>query len=327
MTIVLWCIYIYFTFFLYHPPLLFAIVASYSQSYVSPSSYYRFNLPNPSFYLHLLHPFLYIHEYFPIHRMIVAFITCPFYILVDCFWSDPTSLFAHISSNRTLYTGCCCQLKTRCCTTTVPRRDMTILRSFPILRYDCSPYQDMYGTPRQSNKHLRRGLLDRAAEDVVISHRCRRRSGTWGGEETSTMAMATAFNCILSAWLVTSCRYYTVLFDEINGSANTLFNIFPTIWSPRSFATCPPAITYHANVAFVVVGVVTHTTQRSIFLCASVWCGTFFVCRAHKKWKTMTYLQIWYVRKTKKMCEQGQYLREKREKPKKCVKYVFMCMF
>ena len=176
------------------------------------------------------------------------------------------------SSNRTLYTGCCCQLKTRCCTTTVPRRDMTILRSFPILRYDCSPYQDMYGTPRQSNKHPRRGLLDRAAEDVVISHRCRRRSGTWGGEETSTMAMATAFNCILSA----CCRYYTVLFDDINGSANTLFNIFPTIWSPPSFATCPPAITYHAIVAFVVVGVVTHA-EVHFFMCQRVMRHIFCV--------------------------------------------------
>ena len=151
-------------------------------------------------------------------------------------------------------------------------RQMTILRSFPILRYDCSPYQDMYGTPRQSNKHPRRGLLDRAAEDVVISHRCRRRSGTWGGEETSTMAMATAFNCILSA----CCRYYTVLFDDINGSANTLFNIFPTIWSPPSFATCPPAITYHAIVAFVVVGVVTHA-EVHFFMCQCVMRHIFCV--------------------------------------------------
>ena len=83
--------------------LLFAIIAIdidlFTVSYVSPSSCYRFNCPNPSFYLHLLHPFLYIHEYFPIHRMIVAFITCPFYILVDCFWSDPTS------SVRSYYRG------------------------------------------------------------------------------------------------------------------------------------------------------------------------------------------------------------------------------
>ena len=31
--------------------------------------------------------------------------------------------------------------------------------------------------------------------------------------------------------------------------------------------------------------------------------------------------------KQKKMCEQSQYLREKREKPKKCVKYVFYVLF
>ena len=31
--------------------------------------------------------------------------------------------------------------------------------------------------------------------------------------------------------------------------------------------------------------------------------------------------------KQKKMCEQGQYLREKREKPKKCVKYYVFMLF
>ena len=45
-----------------------------------------------------------------------------------------------------------------------------------------------------------------------------------------------------------------------------------------------------------------------------------------KRWRT--YLQIWYARnKTKKMCEQGKYLREKLEKQKKCVKYVFYVLF
>ena len=99
--------------------------------------------------------------------------------------------------------------------------------------------------------------------------------------------------------------------------------IFPTIWSPPSLATCPPAITYHAIVVCSGRLLLRKRLQRSIFLCASVWCGTFFVCRAHKKWKTMTYLQIWYVRKTKKNVWTGPVFTGKTRKTKKMCEICF----
>ena len=118
----------------------------------------------------------------------------------------------------------------------------------------------------------------------------------------------------LLGWLT---RYYTVLFDDINGSAQHL--IFPTIWSPP-LATC--RLSYISCVV-VYSGRRCSLVEGPFFLCASVWCGTFFVCLAHKKWKTMTYLQIWYVRKTKKNVWTGPVFTGKTRKTKKMCEICF----
>ena len=88
--------------------------------------------------------------------------------------------------------------------------------------------------------------------------------------------------------------------------------IFPTIWSPPSLATCPPAITYHAIVVCRVVGVVTETSRPEVhFFYVPACDAAHFLCAVHIKNENDDACKFdTCAEKQKKMCEQGQYLRE-----------------
>ena len=149
-----------------------------------------------------------------LHRWL--FLICQIHIICSLVLPWP-------SSNRT-------PLKTH--TTTVPRRDMEYYDTiFPpiLLRYDRSRISGnvRHVSAKQQTSVAGCGLLDRAIEDVVISQRWRRRSGTWGGEETSTWPLHSFLNIYLHR-LVDCCihKYYTRSFSTISTIVrNALINI------------------------------------------------------------------------------------------------------
>ena len=154
--------------------------------HVSPSSCYRFNCPNPSFYTSI-----------PVYPRILSNTSddCCF----DNYPSTSSWLFLirqipsyvrsyYLASNRPPYIRVvvvnwrrtqrpCHDVIWQYYDTIVPPYYYdTIVPPYYYYYVDRSPYQ-----ATQQTSVAGCGLLDRAAEDVVISQRWRRRSGTWGG--------------------------------------------------------------------------------------------------------------------------------------------------